>query len=268
MRLNWFLPQPRKSGKGKTPAKRSMVRRVLLVLGPTWLASPVRRVIQTACLGVFLWLLFVVCWPYTARPARVWRDWLPVEVDAETGIVAVETEHAPAEPVAAGMVLHVVDAAGTEDDVLGAFTVEHAGPNELRLTPAAPLTQDELDRLSVSFGPWSLHEDEPGSWPSHYADDLQAKEFVEAEVFLAIDPLVSISTALAGRMWVWSLTTAGVVLLLCFMIPRGFCGYACPLGTLLDLFDWAIGKRMKRLRAPADGWWVHVKRRFPQPLID
>ena len=42
-------------------------------------------------------------------------------------------------------------------------------------------------------------------------------------------------------------------------IPRGFCGYICPLGTLIDLFDWAIGKRVTRFRVPDDGWWVHIK---------
>jgi ferredoxin len=42
-------------------------------------------------------------------------------------------------------------------------------------------------------------------------------------------------------------------------IPRGFCGYLCPLGTLIDLFDWSIGRRVTRFRLPADGWWVHLK---------
>ncbi len=38
--------------------------------------------------------------------------------------------------------------------------------------------------------------------PSQYADSLAAKEIVDAEIFLVIDPLVSISTAIAGRTWV------------------------------------------------------------------
>ena len=45
----------------------------------------------------------------------------------------------------------------------------------------------------------------------------------------------------------------------CVFIPRGFCGYLCPLGTLIDLFDWAIGKRVTRFRVADDGWWVHIK---------
>lgn len=50
-----------------------------------------------------------------------------------------------------------------------------------------------------------------------------------------------------------------MILIVCVLIPRGFCGYLCPLGTLIDLFDWAIGKRVKRFRAPETGWWVHIK---------
>lgn len=96
-------------------------------------------------------------------------------------------------------------------------------------------------------------------WPSHYANDLARKEKISAEFFLVIDPLVSLSTALASRAWVWSLTSAGIILLVCVFIPRGFCGYLCPLGTLIDLFDWAIGSRVKRFRVGDNGWWVHVK---------
>ncbi len=96
-------------------------------------------------------------------------------------------------------------------------------------------------------------------WPSHYADDILRKEIVPTELFLAIDPLVSLSTAIAGRTWVWSLTFAGVVLLVCLVVPRGFCGYVCPLGTVIDLFDWAIGRRLQRLNVSGRGWYVHLK---------
>lgn len=99
----------------------------------------------------------------------------------------------------------------------------------------------------------------PDGWPSHYADNLAGKEFVPAEFFLAIDPLVSLSTALADRSWVWSLGCAAAILAACVLVPRGFCGYLCPLGTLIDLFDWSVGKRVTRFRVADTGWWVHVK---------
>jgi NAD-dependent dihydropyrimidine dehydrogenase PreA subunit len=163
MRLDLFLPFVKKS-------KAGAVRRWLSRLGPTWLSSPVRRVVQAICFAAFLVLFFYVCWPYTARPVE-----------------------------------------GTSN------------------------------------------------WPSHYTDELARKEKIAAEFFLVIDPLVSLSTALASRAWVWSLTSAGIILLVCVFIPRGFCGYLCPLGTLIDLFDWAIGSRVKRFRVGDNGWWVHIK---------
>ncbi|MFO0883164.1 MAG: 4Fe-4S binding protein [Pirellulales bacterium] len=49
------------------------------------------------------------------------------------------------------------------------------------------------------------------------------------------------------------------ILAVAILVPRGFCGYICPLGTLIDLFDWALGKRVTFLRVPDDGWWVHIK---------
>lgn len=99
----------------------------------------------------------------------------------------------------------------------------------------------------------------PGAWPSHYADDLARKEKIAAELFLTIDPLLSLSTFVASKSWVWSLTCAGVILAVCVVIPRGFCGYLCPLGTLIDLFDWAIAGRVKRFNVGDNGWWVHIK---------
>ncbi|MDP7248969.1 MAG: 4Fe-4S binding protein [Planctomycetota bacterium] len=99
----------------------------------------------------------------------------------------------------------------------------------------------------------------PETWPSHYAEELQRKEWLEAELFLIIDPLVSISTAIAAKTWIWPLWWAIGILSVCVFIPRGFCGFLCPLGTLIDLFDWAIGKRVGRFKVEKEGWWVHLK---------
>ena len=121
-----------------------------------------------------------------------------------------------------------------------------AKPAQAAETPA---TEAQLDALLGGEAPW----------PSHYADDLVKKEVIPADLFLRIDPLVSLSTAIASRSWVYSLMSAGVILLVCILIPRGFCGYLCPLGTLIDLFDWLIGRRVKRFRVKGDGWWVHIK---------
>lgn len=102
------------------------------------------------------------------------------------------------------------------------------------------------------------------AWPyggADYAQHREAKEKIAAEFFLLIDPLVSLSTSIASRSWVWSLSAAGIILAVCTLIPRGFCGYICPLGTVIDLFDWTLGRRINRwkLKDENRGWWVHLK---------
>ncbi|MGE5293946.1 MAG: 4Fe-4S binding protein, partial [Solirubrobacterales bacterium] len=141
-------------------SRRSRLSRTLGVLGPSWAASPVRRLIQSACLIGFLLLFFWVCWPYGSR---------------------------------------------------------------------------------------------------QYAEVFRAREIVDAELFLILDPLVSISTAIAARMLVWSLAVAAGVILVSLFLPRVFCGYVCPLGTLFDVFDRLIGDRVRFFRLPQHGWWTHVR---------
>jgi len=146
---------------------RGALHRVLTRLGPTWRSAPVRRLVQSACLVLFLYAFFHVCWPYSS--------------------------------------------------------------------------------------PFS-------------STTLSDKEWFPAEGFLWMDPLSGISTALAGRTLHWPTLrwTAGI-LLFCLLVPRAFCGHLCPLGTLIDLFDWLVGRRFRRLhlgpRDPtrATAWWVHIK---------
>lgn len=256
-RLHWFLPSRRKpSSEGNTRRNPQRIRGLLARIGPTWAASPVRRGVQTACFLLFLGLFFYVCWPYGATPASVWRGWIPVEVDAVTGRVTLSAESPGVDHPAENMAVYVVDA---ENEPSGKFRVVGSQGNELTLIPTETLSSETLDRLSTSFGPWSLHAEDPGRWPSYYADDLAAKQKVPAWTFLVLDPLVSLSAALATRSWVWSLGWAGAILLLCLAIPRGFCGYVCPLGTLIDLFDWAIGRRVSWFRLSREGWWARLR---------
>ena len=287
MRLDWFLPFLRKKKKKETLApaawivrtaqrvlpqslfadrvtgKPGLIRRVLRRIGPSAVSSPLRRVVQAMCFVAFLVLFFYVCWPYSAKPAGEGRrseNWSFVEA-GEGGTFRWQRAAAPEWQPEASEAVHVLDAAtdDAQEGYVGAFEFVSASETEITLRPHGELTPDQFDRFLISAGPWSLLESEPARWPSHYADDLAGKEVVSAEVFLAIDPLVSLSTAIASRSWVWSLAGMAIILAVCVLIPRGFCGYLCPLGTLIDLFDWSLAARVKRFRVPDDGWWVHIK---------
>ena len=98
------------------------------------------------------------------------------------------------------------------------------------------------------------------SWP-HRSDSSGpgTEGLPRVELFLTLDPLVAISTAVATRTMVWSLAAAAAVLLIGVVFPRWFCGYVCPLGTLIDLFDWGIGRRIKGFRRTERGWWIHLR---------
>ena len=154
---NIFLPFPT-PGRGR--GWRRWADILLAKIGPTWRCSPVRRVTQILCLGLFCYLFFYVAWPYAA----------------------VFTEKV-----------------------------------------------------------------------------LEDKRRLPPEVFLWLDPLVGLTTAVAARHWNVALLGMGGIGLVCLLFPRGFCGYICPLGTLMDGFDWLLGRRITRLRVQRPGGWVHLK---------
>ena len=94
-------------------------------------------------------------------------------------------------------------------------------------------------------------------WPysQHFDDTLfSGKESYPVELFLLMDPLVGVSTALAGRIvnlgtFAWTLA----ILAFCLLVPRAFCGYLCPLGTSIDAFDGLIGRWFRRWHLPDNG---------------
>lgn len=284
LRLDHFLPFLKKKKKAETLApdgwfkrlakrilpaslfddrltgKPGAVRRMLKRLGPSVVSAPFRRVSQAVCFVLFLVFFFYVLWPYGATPAApgaVSANWQLAEINDAGQIRFVGGQDADWLPQAGEV--HLVDERALDAlrGNFGSFALSQDKPGEVVLQPNSTLSDDQLDALLTSTGTWALHERSP--WPRHYADELASKEWLPADTFLAIDPLVSLSTAIASRSWVWSLASAGVILIVCVLIPRGFCGYLCPLGTLIDLFDWAVSKRVTRFRVSGDGWWVHIK---------
>ncbi|WP_235934882.1 4Fe-4S binding protein [Candidatus Laterigemmans baculatus] len=248
--------------------QRGLARRGLRRLGISWLSAPVRRLSQTVCFAAFLGLFFAVAWPYDARPPAAVREslgWRFAEFGQADGRIQFEATSVPSwlQP---GSVTYAIEESGgvpleharaASDPI--AMRLDEVSSDHIRFVPLQELSGETVDRFLLSSADWKLLSRDPTAWPSHYADNLQRKEWLPAELFLVIDPLVSLSTAIASRSWVWSLSSAAVILILCLLVPRGFCGYVCPLGTLIDLFDWSIGRRVTRFRVAEEGWWVHIK---------
>lgn len=248
-------------------ARAGRIRLWLRRIGPSLQMAPLRRLVQGGCFVAFLVLLHYVCWPYSARPAPSPRRWTldgALEIEQATGdLLATEAPPAdlPREPKTQFWLYdESPGGAGSPagDRLIGRVTLVGADDVAWKLVLVEPLGDDQFDRL-LTGSRWTLADAPLDAWPSHYADDLARKERIAAETFLAIDPLVGLSTAIAARSWVWSLVSAAAILLASTFVPRGFCGYLCPLGTLIDLFDAIVGRRVTRWRAPSDGWWVHVK---------
>ncbi len=294
LRLDWYLPVLRKSRPDRPDTQgivyryfrqilpsrffsdrrtksRGLVRRTLRWIGLTWLSTPVRRICQAFCLSTFLVLFCYACWPYDARPRSGWsqNDWRLSELEQSTGYIILERispAPVPQHPRPGAILwLSELSKPGETQRSTYPLVLIEIQAKRLVLSPdGSPEPAPKLDRLfdRLLTGQdilWELSENSPNAWPDHYATNLQAKELAPAEFFLAIDPLVSISTAIASRSWVWSLASAGVLLFVCVVVPRGFCGYICPLGTTIDIFDWAVGSRVKQFRVPGEGWWVHIK---------
>jgi ferredoxin len=100
------------------------------------------------------------------------------------------------------------------------------------------------------------------AWP--YAerftpDLLAAKEFVPAELFLLLDPVAVLAAALAGRVVGLAVLWMVGLLVLSLLVPRVFCSHLCPLGTTIDLFDRALGRRLRRFHVALPRGWTAAK---------
>jgi len=76
-----------------------------------------------------------------------------------------------------------------------------------------------------------------------------------ANIFFRLDPLVAASAVLAGVKFIAALWPALVTVALTLVLGRFFCGWVCPLGTLLDIASHAIPKST----TPPNPRWRVVK---------
>ena len=97
--------------------------------------------------------------------------------------------------------------------------------------------------------------------PGHVFDSqsLSDAETVPVEFFLWLDPLVGVSAALAARALSVALIGTAAVMLLCIIMPRVFCGWICPMGTLIDGFDWLAGRWTRPAHLGPGRWWTRIR---------
>jgi len=69
---------------------------------------------------------------------------------------------------------------------------------------------------------------------------ISAKQIVlpfPVQLFLVSDPLIALVAIIAGLPLITALLYSLVTIIATFLFGRVFCGYACPMGTFLDLFS-------------------------------
>jgi len=62
----------------------------------------------------------------------------------------------------------------------------------------------------------------------------ESNTLIPHDFFFRLDPLTGISAMISGREWILSLALGGITLLLTLAAGRAWCGWICPLGTILD----------------------------------
>jgi polyferredoxin len=72
------------------------------------------------------------------------------------------------------------------------------------------------------------------------------------KIFLDADPLIFITTILAGRDWYKTLYLAIIVILATVFLGRVFCGWICPLGTLNNMVS---ALKRQRRKTAAINWY-------------
>jgi len=69
---------------------------------------------------------------------------------------------------------------------------------------------------------------------------------------MRLDPLLILANLLASRAFLAGSSLTLIIVVLTLVFGRAWCGWLCPLGTLLDLFP--LNRARKQRPAPSDGW--------------
>lgn len=78
----------------------------------------------------------------------------------------------------------------------------------------------------------------------------QQGAFTQTDLFFRLDPLLAATAMLASRRWIATLSLALLTIMLTLILGRFWCGWLCPLGTLLDGFRFPSAERRARRLSP------------------
>lgn len=84
-------------------------------------------------------------------------------------------------------------------------------------------------------------------------------DWLPADIYLRLDPLLGLSAILAGHAWVDRALWGLVLLLATILVGRFFCSYVCPLGAILDFLDPVLFHRAKPRTLESDPKLRNVK---------
>jgi ferredoxin len=84
-------------------------------------------------------------------------------------------------------------------------------------------------------------------------------DWLPADIYLRLDPLLGLSAILAGREWIGRALWGAVLLAATLLFGRFFCAYVCPLGAILDFLDPVLFRRIARRGLQSDARLRHVK---------
>jgi len=88
--------------------------------------------------------------------------------------------------------------------------------------------------------------------------------WLDVDLFLRLDPLLSLGTMAAARTFIPRLAWALIMVGLAIFLGRLFCGYVCPMGATIDFADWVSRKGRKggRNSFEASGKYRNLKYLF------
>ncbi len=69
---------------------------------------------------------------------------------------------------------------------------------------------------------------------------------------MRLDPLTMLVNVISSRSWIASSSLAGLTILLTIGLGRVWCGWICPLGSVIDIFNFKVSK--KKVKSPPEAW--------------